>query len=173
MATLTFPDWRWGMKLTPARLTARQPNSIVKGTLETVTSSTTYQDDNELLFPVEPNAHYFAMFILNISGATGGDIKTRYSVPAGTTGFKWCMGPTVGATDRENTNMVSAVHGFATDRPYGTVAVSGAGIAVREYLRIQTAGTAGNVVLQWAQNTSSASATTMDVDSHALWWRVA
>jgi hypothetical protein len=172
MVAPTYPDWRWGMKLTPARLAARQPNRVVKATLEGVTSSTTYQDDNELLFPVVANAHYFVMVLFNVNGATGGDIKTRYSVPAGATGFKWCMGPQVGSADRENTNMVSAVHNPGTDRPYGTVAASTAAIAVREYLRVQTAGASGNVVLQWAQNASSGTTTSVDVFSSLMWWRV-
>src|ERR687895_1187516 len=173
MATLIYPDWRWGMKLTPDRLTALQPGSVVKQTLESVTSSTTYQDDNELAFPAEANAHYFVMAVLGVDGATGGDIKTRWSVPASATGFRWCMGPPAGSADRENTNLVSAVHGFTTDRAYGTVAASGASIAAREYLRVLTAGTAGAVTLQWAQNTSSATATAVIAGSYLIWWRVA
>lgn len=172
MGVLTYPDWRWGMKLTPARLTARQPNKIVKGLAEIVTSSTTYQDDNELLFPAAANSHYFAMLIMNVFGATGGDIKVRFSVPSGATGFRWCMGPTAGASDRESTNMVSAVHGLATDRPYGLVGITNAAVTIREYLRVQTSSTAGNVVTQWGQNASSATATTVDEDSYLMWWKL-
>lgn len=172
MSVLTSPDWRWGMALTPDRLTARQPGMVVKALGEIVTSSTTYQDDNELSFPAAANAHYFAILIMNVFGATGGDIKVRLSVPSGATGFRWCMGPTSGASDRESTNMVSAVHNFGTDRPYGLVGIASTAVAIREYVRVQTSSTSGNVVVQWAQNASSATATTVDADSYLIWWRL-
>lgn len=168
----TYPVWLAGMQVTAGRLTARQWNATVKQTRETVTSSTTYQDDDELAFPVAANAAYLGRFVYGVDGATGGDIKTRYSVPAGATGFKWCVGPQSGATDRDDTQMVSAVHGYTTDRPYGTVAATSSAITVVEWLMVQTAGTSGEVRLQWAQNASSGTATAVLDRSLVAWTRV-
>lgn len=169
---LRYPEWRAGMKVTQARIAGMQWNTIVKQALEGVTSSTVYQDDDELIVPVEANAKYIIRFHLVANGATGGDIKCRFSVPSGTTGLRWAIGPTVGSTDRENTNMVSAVHAFTTDRPYGTVAASNQGITIVETLTVVTSSTAGNVVLQWAQNTSSATQTNIQDGSFVVWIRI-
>lgn len=168
----TYPVWYAGMKVTQARLSAMEWNTAIKSADEQVTNSTTYQDDNELLVPVVANAEYYMRFHLAVDGAQAGDIKMRFGVPAGATGFRWCQGPTVGSTDRENTNMAVPVHGFTTDRPYGSFAATNASIAVIERLHVQTAGTAGNVVLQWAQNTLSGTATAIIASSFVTWLRV-
>jgi hypothetical protein len=174
----TYVEWRAGMILTPERLTGRQHNKVTKDADETVTSSTTYQNDNHLLFAVEANTTYFIKVVLGFGGLTAADIKTRWSIPAGATGFKWCIGPTVGTTDRENTNMINAVHAAATDRAYGCMSTVAGSISAEaqtavEYHSLVTAGTAGTVQLEWAQNTANATGTTLRADSYIEWVPVA
>lgn len=167
-----YPTWLAGQIVTAAALTGMQTNMIVKQATESVTSSTTLQDDDELVVPVVANATYSITFYIAAVGATAGDINTEYSVPSGTTGFKWCIGPAVSATDRENTSMVSAVHGFTTDRSYGVVSTT-LGVAIVESLQVVTGSTAGNVVFRWAQNASSATATSVLAGSYVTWVRTA
>jgi hypothetical protein len=167
-----YPTVRAGMKVTQARLSAMQWNETPKVNDQGVANSTTYVDDTALLFAVAANAEYVARFHLVVDGVTGADIKVRFSVPAGATGFRWCQGPQAGSADRENTNMAIPVHGFTTDRPYGTVAATAASIAVIERLHVFTAATSGSVTLQWAQNTANATGTLVLANSFVTWLRV-
>lgn len=180
MTATTYPVWRAGMKLTLARLQAMRWTYVLKTADETVTSSTTMQNDNDLVIPVEANATYYARVHLAFGGLSGADIKTQWTVPTGTTGLKFSRGPEIGTTDRQDTNMISAVHNLTTVRNYGCMStlaanISGEAQIANEFLRIVTSSTAGNVQLQWAQNTSNATGTVMRGDpmSFIMWKRVA
>lgn len=151
-----YPPWLAGQRVTAALLTGMQPQYVIKQADETVTSSITYQDDDELFFPLEANALYEVEFVLAPGGVTTGDIKTRWGVPSGATGFKWCVGLGVSATTRDDGgNIKMAVHGHGTDCIYGTVSTTSVG-ASREIGFVDTSSTPGNLVLQWTQNTSNA-----------------
>src|SRR4249920_313896 len=57
--------------------------AVVKPSLESVTSSTTLQDDNDLFLPGAINSTYWVEGLLITDGASGGDIKVAFQGPAG------------------------------------------------------------------------------------------
>jgi hypothetical protein len=187
MAT-TYPDWRAGMIVTEARLEARLWNSKVKATSEVNTSGVaTLQNDDELFFAASASATYFVILnvaatVTKIGGATPSGIISDWAIPAGTTGFKWCVGPhgstSTGTTTRNSTNLVSAVHGLETDREYigeydGGVSLDAGPIAIKEHLWVTTAGTAGNVQWRWAPRNANSNPCQIDARSTIQWLRVA
>lgn len=124
---------------------ARRPLYVRKTATENVLNSTTLQDDNELLLPVKANYTYqFKMVFFNASGSTA-NLKYKFSVPSGTTMF------------------YSSTHSFAgvLDSFYNTegstvvVGSSGSNKPVIVDGIILVSATAGNVTLQWAQNTAT------------------
>lgn len=134
---------------------------IVKTADETVTGSTALQNDDELLFPVSNSATEIWWFeaLLRIIGANVTmDMKVALTGPAGATA-SW------GFLDHANT----ALPGFA---PFGTTtapfalfsiaSVQAIGTSANNFLALHAAGwvfgggTAGDLALQWAQNTSDA-----------------
>lgn len=147
---------------------------VPKGAAETVTSSTTLQNDNVLTFVMEPGVTYEVDLSLSVQGNTAGDIKTAWSVPADATGgAKFVMGPasvlSAGWVSREDTNASVSTHGYTTAKTYH---VETNGSAVREWGLISSA-TGGTFVLQWAQSTSNATATQVGSPSYLKYTVVA
>src|SRR5574341_1924364 len=62
-----------------------QQNFVRKTADESVTSSTTLQDDDHLVIAVEANTNYFIEAFLIYDGDAAGDFKFTFSVPAGAT----------------------------------------------------------------------------------------
>lgn len=130
----------------------------VKSANESVTSSTTLQDDNHLLVTVQPNTNYWLDMMLITDGAVGGDIKLSIVVPSGTA--RWMTsGLDVAATATlANVNRRSLTGGTSTGADVGTIA-SGTWTIIPPAGIIRIGASGGTVKLQWAQNTSSATAT--------------
>lgn len=143
------------------------PNIVIKSADESVTSSTTLQDDNELLISLAAGKTYCIEAFILASGAAAGDIKIAWA-RTGTlnhTGARFCEGPGANTTDvtaaaaAATTVGVTRANGgnaLTTANSYG---VDGAAVsAIREQFVIQSAVT-GTLTLQWAQNASSGTAT--------------
>ena len=133
--------------------------TIRKTADETVASSTTFQDDDHSKFPVGINESYRVRFYLsNNAGTTPGGIKFAFTFPAGATVRYW------------QRNSSGAVGGRVAAATSGTVLAGPAAIAadgVHEIeVEIVMGATAGAFVLQWAQNTSNATASQIDQSSH-------
>lgn len=174
MTKYSYPAVAAGARLTPPLLTGGLPTVVMKTAAESVASSVTLQDDNELTFPLVANATYIVDAYLiahqTVDAATAIDINTEWSTPSGSSGGKWCFGPQLGMTDRENTSMVASFHLHATDRRYGLDS-SGETVAIHEHLIILTT-TAGDLTFRWAQSTSNANATVVTDNSHMIIQRV-
>jgi hypothetical protein len=173
----TYPQWKAGMKLTPERLTARQWVQLTKAADQTA-PSTAFVDDDTLAVPVEANALYYIIF--NVAGyatfdgsGTASTINTEITFPAGTTGFKMCQGPGLTSTDREDTNMVSAVHLLDTDRRYGTEDGSTASVAIEEHLWAQTSTTSGTIQYRFARGNTDTNSAGIIGRSSVAWVRLA
>ncbi len=154
------------------------PLYIFKAAAESVTSSTTLQDDTDLQFTIVANRRYEFDFSLNLSGtdtAGQGDARTQWSVPGSSSGLKWCMGPataganagsTTGASTgwvgRDDTNARVSCHGHTTSISYH---LESNGSAVREWGWIEST-VGGLVKLQWSQQITSTTATTMGATSY-------
>ncbi|MER6236549.1 hypothetical protein ABT185_10845 [Streptomyces clavifer] len=125
---------------------------------ESVTSSTTLQNDNHLLLPVVANATYSLFLMCIFSGSTVGDIKFDWTVPSGTV-LRWS--DQTGASGLNTDADVYSAPGGATQ------------VAFQIWATVVTSSTAGNVTFRWAQNASDATATIVRANSHLRLERVA
>lgn len=134
----------------------------IKTADESVTSSTTVQDDNHLSMTLNANSNYWLDGILIIDGAVGGDFKLQFVVPSGTIRYLSDAGDSaITATLMEVDRNWKA--GSLTTI-MGTVA-SGTSTIVPVMGIIRTAASGGTFKLQWAQGTSSATATRVFTNS--------
>jgi hypothetical protein len=140
---------------------------------ESVTSSTTLQDDDDLAFTVQADETWVWEAVLYVVGSTAGDIRVAFTVPAGAT-LQWgapgsaaIAATASGAAEEVNNNVVTASGTFEN---YGTFAGRSA-ILVRGLVVVGS--TAGTVQLQWTQNASNATATTVKAGSHLIARRIA
>lgn len=142
-----------------------------KAAAESVTSSTTLQNDDDLSVPLEVGKSYSVWAFLAVSGATAGDVKTAWSISATVTkSSRSVLGPQTGTTDVTNTAMRAARHGVATAVPFGLDGSAEALIV--EQLTIEDVTAAGVAQLQWAQNASSGTATTLNTTSRIVWEQI-
>jgi hypothetical protein len=161
VAASNFPNWLAGNRITAGQLNAMLPLAVTKPADEPVTSSTVMQNDNDLVLAVAANAAYTFSCYLNYEGGTinASDIKWQWVLPAGAHMTYWSASESPGGTlVAQLTNIESTV---------GAAATNGAGNlrAVYMYGGVQTSSTAGNLQLQWAQNSSSATATIVHAKS--------
>lgn len=180
----TYPSLSSGELLTASKLRAMQWNAIIKSINQDSTAdTTTFTDDLELVIPLEANATYYCSFYLGVGGTSSAGphfshINTEYSFPSGSSAFKFAMGPAFpgdATSDRENTTMVSAVHGLATDRRYGTVSLTSVAAAI-EHIRITTSSTSGNLTFRFTIGTNTTAAGEVArilAGSFCTWVRVA
>jgi hypothetical protein len=134
---------------------------------ESVASSTTLQDDDALIFPIGADEIWIMDAYLVTDGVVGGDIKVHVNGPSGVAGIFSVVGPGTTATTSEDAtvnNQLSVVGG-GTGLSAGTLGV-GVSALVEVHAVIRNGATAGNVVIQWAQNSSDGTATRVLIDSY-------
>lgn len=125
--------------------------SRYKAARESVTSSTTLQDDDDFVFPVEANKTY--IITGNLTGASANSSG----------GFKWGFSLPSGATGRVNVNRAAATDfgGADVDMVTGGGATTNINttqtITIRGYIIMSSI--AGDITFRWAQNTSFATQT--------------
>lgn len=146
-------------------ITELRPPFARKTADETVNGSAALQDDNELIVGAAADATYLLeLQATQNSGATPG-FKLSFSLPSGAT---WLHG-------RFNAGSSAANEQFGLMPLVGLSGITGAAadslLVVRALITISS--TAGNVTLQWAQNTSNASNTVVRSGSWLLLTRVA
>lgn len=136
---------------------------------ETIASTTTLQDDNDLFVSVEANAIYHVIVSLKELSQPGDDFKTGWTGPAGY-GFNGeARGPSGAAaalTDLVAADVGTGSHGIQ----FGGIASFNLPVRIEGILT--TSGTAGTFRLQWAQFSSSASGTTVKAGSFMVLRRV-
>lgn len=135
---------------------------INKSASESVTSSTTLQDDDALTFTVAANSTYLVRLGVFYDGsAVSGGIKLALTLPAGAIFSVTTSSATYAASsgtvflDDPTTDGVGVVSGGSFD------------------LLVTTVGTAGSATLQWAQSASDATATRLLPGSYFRVRRVA
>ncbi len=138
---------------------------------ESVTSSTTAQDDDHLFFAVAANEVWFFECFLVVNGPTAGDIKVGFTVPTGATLLRGIMGLDVAVTSPSGDIRVSA---STTSGSLSARNTAGVGTRTTIWIAgtVVNGGTAGNLQLQWAQQVSDGSATTVEVNSWLMGHRV-
>lgn len=133
---------------------------FVKRTDEVINNNAALHNDADLIAPVERNQIYQVeiQLILNSVNA-GSDWKFQFSVPIGTIFYwgthsgninQWDPAGTGGSADPLLTNNIMTIGNGAND----TI-----GLFIRGTLVV--GNTAGNIVLQWAQNTAKTNNSTM------------
>lgn len=158
----TYPAWAAGQRVTAALLTAAQPAMAYKLADQSVSSSTTGTtliNDSHLFLPLAINATYELVYCyLAYDGQTpNADIKLAFTLPTGAV-MRWApWGGAIGSPSAVDTVDKDASAGA---RPLGTFGFP-ARMTARPAGRITTSSTAGNLQLQWAQNTANATATTL------------
>lgn len=163
----TYPTILAGQRATAALLTSMQPLLVVKTVDETVNNSAVLQNDNELLLPVLANATYLLdMYLIYSTGDTP-DFQIQISVPSGAT-KSW--------TPRGLGVLVTTFYGDQQSTAARTLPLSlggggGGGLELSANVQgiVRVGSTAGNVQLQWAQNSANASDTKVYADS---WMRL-
>lgn len=149
--------------------------AVYKTADESVTSSTTLQNDNHLLCSVAANAQYIIVARLAVNGSASGDFKMAWTFPTGTTTQRFSRGPdasSAGSTASTTMRASGITNGHLVEINYG-VFTTGSQSYIEETLYVFTGGTAGTCQLQWAQNVSSATATTVEEGSFLAAERVA
>jgi len=134
--------------------------SVVKSANQTVVSSTVLQDDDELKFVGKANSLYSFQLQTIISGESGTNMKTAFTVPTGTT-MKWhpLTAFTGGLTPFVSGEVGSGI------REERLIFMSGTDpdrLQLTEiYGTVKMGSTSGTVQFQWSQNFASATPATM------------
>ncbi len=135
--------------------------SVRKSSDQTVTSSTTLVNDSQLKFAIEASTTYTFTAWLYVYAADGTpDIKVTFTAPAGSTLF-WSSSQVIFLANASTTLTVVAPAGTT-----GDFFVDSNLRVVQLYGSVLNGGTAGDVQLQWAQNTSSANGTSVKAGSY-------
>jgi hypothetical protein len=140
---------------------------VQKTAPETVTSSTTVQNDNHFAFALPVGLWRIELFLHVFGAASTGDIRTRWTNTGTMTARgRSVIGPAATITDVRdgNTNASAPATQFSDEVVCGCDATTRG--VVHEDLEVEVT-VAGTLTLQWAQGTSNATATTMDTDSRA------
>lgn len=157
----TYPSIPAGTTPTSLLLQRMLPLVAYKSGDQSVTSSTTLVNDSALAVPVEANAVYKVELLIYYAGGTHAtaDFKYNFTFPSG-----------AGSASVRYLGLSTALA-----IQYGTVVLGGAGafgtngtgniLTVDLEFNLTTSSTAGNLQLQWAQNTSNATATTVKAGS--------
>lgn len=154
-----------GDEPTASQLNDAYPLFVRKTADETLSSTATVQNDDELLMAVPASTTYHFKLWLIINSGTTPDFKFGWSVPAGTT-MSWSVQEGAPAT------LAAALQGpftAASVPPINGVAADQ--IVIAEGLVIVST-TPGTMRLQWAQNTSTASNTSVKTNSWLRLWKM-
>lgn len=143
--------------------------NVVKKASSTVQNNTAaYVSDADLVFPAAASTKYTFRGVLFFDTSATADFKFQLAGPASPTLLRF-----------QHTVVIpggSALSSIAVDSAYSTsVAVTGAGTS-GGYVQfdgiLHNGTTAGEVALQWAQNTADASNTTVLAGSYLEWMRI-
>ncbi|MES2209433.1 MAG: hypothetical protein V4515_04520 [Chloroflexota bacterium] len=140
----------------------------------TRTSSTTLTDATGLAIALEADALYALEGYLAYNAGETGDLKVAFTVPAGATGH-WGLYPIATASTGSIGDLDArrqAAFGAATTQAAGGSAAFSSELMCPVFGYIDTAATAGTLQLQFAQNTSSGTGTTLKAGSWLMAFRL-
>lgn len=176
----SYPTFRAGMTVTGALLASMQAQ-VTRKTADTAkTSDATTAADPHLQFSVEANGVYIWNALIIYDGHIDGDLNIDFTAPTGSAGEWGGMGagrPVTGASATPTLRIDTAgVSGYmvrtetsdvTSARSYGCL---GAGTTLSLILSgtLRVGSTAGTFSLDWAQQASHATATTLFTDSY-MW----
>lgn len=142
-------------ELQPGDTLPSQSNVVAKSKSgdESVTSSTTSQNDDHLVFNVGASETWVVQYDLFINIGASTNFKSKFSVPSGTSAASHVKlaSSNSGADISDATSDSTLTLGSFPTNP----------AHVQIFLKVTSSSTAGAVQLQWAQGTSSATALTL------------
>ena len=130
-------------------------DTFIKTADETVSNSSTLQDDDELAFSVAANENLLIECHFQYESTAVADIKFGITLPSGAT-----------ASWRESTGLATPLNESQTLAPNNTFNITDAGIHLT--FSVQIGSTAGTFTLQWAQNSAEVSNTILKAGSAML-----
>ena len=142
--------------------------AIVRKTAnESVSSSTTLQDDDHLVFAIGASEIWSVTLHIFFLCDVSGDIKFGLTVPSGASGTFAGIGPALGMS-----SVVDAPVNISRVELDGTLAYGGLSGGSPAYVQLNillvNSTNADDLQLQWAQNGSSGTATTVYEHSHGI-----
>lgn len=142
--------------ITAAKLNKRLPIWVVKSANEAVTSSSTLQNDDELVVTLPANSRWRVEAVILASGTTNG-LKSDWTIPADATlvPLKQVLGPDSASTDRSNTNVRLGAHAHDTVAEYGVDDGAAIWTTIREEFIVDMVSE-GDLQFRWAQVISNA-----------------
>ena len=148
-------------KVTTMSIAQVKTRTVMKGTTETISEDSTLSDDAELTVSVEASKYYIIqMFLLTTHGVDGlsADFKYNLSTPSSTTEIA-----TIEQLDIWNAGIFTSI----SDNDFDAFASCGdsQGQTMLNYFVFKTSTTAGNATIQWSQNASTVSNTSVDEGS--------
>jgi hypothetical protein len=162
-----FTPFVAGNVLAAADLNARAPLYVVKQATESVTSSTTLQNDDELVLTLLANRTYYVKVCLYVTGAAAGDVKVDWVLgTVANTPLRFQSGPDTSTSGVGATTVRKTVNGMTTAVPYGLDGSIGSAI-VEEFI-VQCTTSNASLQMRWAQNGSSGTATQVQAGSFIL-----
>jgi len=133
---------------------------------ESVISSTSIQDDDELFVPVVANAVYRVQTYVKYNSSTAARFRISWSGPSGAT-MRWGpFAPHLAQTNPDSVTLSMNAFNFITD--IADVGGFGSDVVITPGGMLITAGSSGTLGFRWAQQTSTASNTTVRANS-CLW----
>lgn len=132
--------------------TTKETISKVKTSRETVTSSTTLQNDNDFSFELKANTTYAINGTNIISAPSSGGIKWVFTVPSGASGRINAKGLSNVSIDTDITAGAGSNNSVNVNGLYG----SDSDIRLVGFITTTTAGT---LTFQWSQHTSNVTGT--------------
>ena len=156
-----------GEPVRASHITNATTRRVQKTAPETVTSSTTVQNDDHFVFALPVGLWRIELFLHVFGHATAGDIRTRWTNTGTMTARgRSVRGPASTITDVRDGNMNSSAPAtqFSDEVVCGCDATTRG--VVTEDIEVEVT-VAGTLTFQWAQGTSSTTGTTVDTDSRA------
>lgn len=133
---------------------------------ETVNNSAVMQDDDALLFAAEANATYAVEVFVMYTSTTVADWKIEWTLPAGASGLRHYQYNT------GNTCVTFSGAGHLWTQQLNGIAGTGGLCSFTAVGTVITAGTAGNVVFEWTQNTQEATNTVVHAGSYIRYRKI-
>jgi hypothetical protein len=132
--------------------------NVVKDADESVTSSITLQNDDDLFLPIKANLRYRFEMYLYVNSTGAGGFRQNWTLPSGAVGH--CQ-----IIYNSSTTPTSARRSALTGADF-TIAAGAATEYVIHYIGAIEGGTVDGIAqMQWAQETSNGSATTVAENS--------
>lgn len=157
-----YPAWVVGSSVSATNLAAGLPDVYVKESSESITSDATLNTDATLnSIPLSVGRHWIRLLLMwTTSTSATPDIKTQWAFSGTwTTPVRACCGPGPTNTATADAITPSKMRGISAnaDAIYGSGASALINVATEEAFLVDVT-VAGDLALQWAQNTSDAGA---------------